>query len=107
MAWPGQNPLRADLSYDLDGRVLTLSRFSDVAGQTLDGRTQYGYDDAGRTTSITNRDGSGQLLSQYLSSYDAAGRSLSENDDGGTTPYSFPNTKELAQDGSHSHSYDA
>jgi YD repeat-containing protein len=59
----GQTPLRFDLAYTSRDQLSTLTRYSDLAGTTVVGTTAYGYDDAGRVTAITNKDGSSATLS--------------------------------------------
>src|SRR5207248_861218 len=98
--------LRADYSYDLNGNVLTATRYADVAGTTPVGLTQYGY--AGnRLTALQHQDGSGGVLADFSYSYDAADRLTSETDDGVTTSYAYDAAGELTQDGSQSFAYDS
>ena len=51
--------LRADFTYSNRDQVTQIDRFTDTAGTQKKSLTQFGYDDAGKTTSITHKDGPG------------------------------------------------
>ena len=98
--------LRSDFTYDGDGNVLTITRYSDAAGIQVDGQTTYAYD-GGQVTSIVSEDGSGDVLQTDAYAYDAAGRVSSQTDNGVLTVYAYDATGQLTSDGTTQYTYDA
>ncbi len=103
----GQTPLRMDLTYTVRNQVSQLDRYSDLAGTTKVGETDTTYDDAGRTTQITHKDGSGSVILQTTYTYDLASRLETETIDGSTHTLTYDAVNQLTDDGVASYSYDA
>src|SRR5262249_25128395 len=76
--------------------------------------TSYGYDDAKRVTSITNKNGSAATLSYYNYQYDGADRVTQEDWSSttathtftGTHTYAYDAASQLTQDGTTGYTYD-
>jgi RHS repeat-associated protein len=104
----GQTPLRFDLGYTARNQVATLTRYSDLAGTTKVGESDYTYDAAGRLQNLQHKNGSGTLLANYTYTYDLASRVTSETFNGAApTTYVYDNTNQLTNDGTKAYSYDA
>jgi YD repeat-containing protein len=111
----GQTQSRVDLGYDNRNELIALTRYADTAGTVLVGTTTYSYDAAGRVVSITNKNASAALLSNYGYTYDVANRVTSEawqsvtatGTLSGTHTYSYDVTNQLTADGATPYSYDA
>jgi RHS repeat-associated protein len=93
----GQTPLRIDPSWTSRDQLLSLTRYSDLAGNTLVGTSTYGYDGAMRLTSLTHKYANGNVLASYVYAYDQASRLMSETDNGTQTTYGYDNANELTQ----------
>jgi RHS repeat-associated protein len=102
----GQTPLRVDLAYNSNNQMTTLTRFSDLAGQTTVGYSAYSYDKVQRLTNIQHKNGSGSLLENLTTTYDQAGRVQAETDNGAAVTYSYDAVNEVTGDGTRSYSYD-
>src|SRR5262249_27149382 len=105
---------RFDYAYTSRDQVSSLTRYSDLAGTTVVGTTAYGYDDAERVTSITNKNGAAATLSYYDYQYDNADR-VTREDWSSTTAthtftgahtYAYDASSQLTQDGAAGYSYD-
>src|SRR5262249_53058588 len=57
--------VRVDLTYQSNGLLDTLTRYSDLAGSTKVGATTYLYDAVSRVTGINHYNGSGTALATY------------------------------------------
>ena len=91
--------LASYFSYDGDGNLLTITRYTYVSGSAAThATTNYAYD-GGERTAITTQDVSGNVLQSDLYSYDAAGRLASQNDDGVVTAFGYDATGQLTTDG--------
>ncbi len=104
----GTNTLRVDYTWDQAGDVLTETRYSDLAGTTEVGITNYGYDGS-EVTSIaayTVSSGVATLVSDYTYGYDADGRLTTLNDGGTVTNDSYDAANELTASGSQTYTYD-
>ena len=64
---------RVDFTYDADGRWDTITRYADQAATDLVATSTYGYDLAGRLTSLAHTKGV-TTLAGYTWTYDDAGR---------------------------------
>ncbi len=53
----GQTPLRFDETYTPRDQVATITRYSDLAGTTKVGESDYAYDAVGRVTNIHDLNG--------------------------------------------------
>src|SRR5262245_24589711 len=105
-----QTPLRFDLAYTERNQVGTLTRYSDLAGSTKVGESDYTYDSVGRLQNLQHINGSGVGLTTftYAYTYDLASRVTSETLNGGApTSYSYDSTNQLTNDGTKPYSYDA
>jgi RHS repeat-associated protein len=113
-AGTGQTSLRADFGYDNGDELSSLTRYSDLAGSTVVATTVYGYDNAGRSTSITNKNASAATLSYYNYGYDNADRVTSQawqsttatGTVSGTNSYSYDAGNQLLSDGVKNYGYD-
>jgi YD repeat-containing protein len=104
----GVTPLRIDFTYTPTGLTATEKRYSDLAGTTKVGETDYSYDAASRVTSITHLNGSATTLASFAYTYDLADRLSTETDNGGTpVTYSYDNTNQVTGDGTNNYTYDA
>jgi RHS repeat-associated protein len=105
-----QTPLRFDLAYTERNQVGTLTRYSDLAGSTKVGESDYTYDSVGRLQNLQHKNGSGTGLTTltYTYTYDLASRVTSETLNGGApTSYTYDSTNQLTNDGTKAYSYDA
>jgi RHS repeat-associated protein len=103
----GITALRFDLAYTARNQVGTLTRYSDLAGTTKVGESDYTYDNAARLTNLQIKDGSGGIIGNYTYTYDVASRVSSESIDGTTTSFSYDAINELTSAGSTNYGYDA
>jgi RHS repeat-associated protein len=86
---------RVDFGYNSDGQFSTISRYADVGGAELVATSTYGYDSAGRLTSLNYAQGTTTLVG-YTWSYDAASDvTQMTNTIDGTANYSYDPTGEL------------
>ncbi|WP_020467964.1 RHS repeat-associated core domain-containing protein [Zavarzinella formosa] len=97
---------RVDFGYTPQNRTDTLTRYSDLAGTTAAGTTDFAYDDAGRTTGIVHRNASSSVLADFGYDYDEAGRLTSRTENYVTTTFAYDAADQLVQDGATSHDYD-
>jgi RHS repeat-associated protein len=104
----GQTPARFDLTYTERNQLATLTRYSDLAGTTKIGESDYSYDAAGRLQNLQHKNGSSTVLANYTYTYDLASRVTSETLNGAApTTYVYDNTNQLTNDGTKAYSYDA
>jgi RHS repeat-associated protein len=98
---------RLDLVYNNRNEVTEIKRYNDLAATQLRGSTVYAYDDAGRVTSITHKDGSGATIDSYSYQYDNADRVTQESSTlGPTRNYTYDADGQLLGDGASTFSYD-
>ncbi|QDU23374.1 RHS repeat-associated core domain-containing protein [Urbifossiella limnaea] len=97
---------RVDFAYGANGQLDTLTRYADLAGTTLVGTTEYGYDDLDRTTGITHKGPTGTTLLASTYGYDLADRLTSRTEGGVTTSYTSDAAGQLTADGGTSFAYD-
>ncbi len=64
---------RVDFAYDAADQWQSITRYADLAGAQLVAQSSYGYDRAGRLTSLSHVQG-GNTLAEYGWSYDRASR---------------------------------
>jgi RHS repeat-associated protein len=106
----GMTQARIDPSYDARNEMTGLSRYTDTAGTTLVGTSSFGFDDAGRETAITHKNGSAATLSYYNYGYDNADRVTSQAWNSGSTngsaTYTYDRASELLTDSAATYSYD-
>jgi RHS repeat-associated protein len=74
----GVTPERADFGYDAAGRMTTLTRYADLAGGTVAQTSAYAYDSLGRVTGIADKTSGGATDVSYGYQYDSAGRVTQE-----------------------------
>ncbi|MEI6415287.1 MAG: RHS repeat-associated core domain-containing protein, partial [Pseudomonadota bacterium] len=101
---------RADIGYDAAGHFTSISRFGDLNGSTLVASTAYGFDAAGRLTSLTH-DANGRQVVSYQLTLDADGRVTLLNSADGTTAYGYDALSQVisadfSYQPDHSYSYD-
>jgi RHS repeat-associated protein len=96
----GQTPLRIDITYDGDGRILTETRYSDLAGTRKVGESVYTYDADGEITNLTDLDGSSNVIANFTYTYDQAGHVLTEDNLGLITTYTYDADNELTSQSS-------
>jgi RHS repeat-associated protein len=102
---------RVDLAYNAAGQFATITRYEDLAGTELVATTTYGYDGAGRLTSL-DHDKDTTSLAAYDWTYDSAGRITEFVSVDGTTDYTYDGTGQLSAadhtyQNDESYSYDA
>jgi len=103
---PNGQQARLDLNYTPDGQVSTLTRYSNLSGNTRVGLTQNSYDAVGNVTQIQHQNGSGSSLLTYVYSYDTANRLSSETDNGTTTNYGYDHDSQLTSAGGSNYGFD-
>jgi RHS repeat-associated protein len=86
---------RVDFSYCTCGALLGMTRYSDIGGTNLVGTTGYVYDNAMRLTNLTHKGPTGNVLVNYVYTYDAAGRVTSETSHGESVAYTYDRTGQL------------
>ncbi len=107
--------VRVDFGYDAANEQTSTTWYSNLAGTATVAASAYGYDNAGRLTSIDNTNASSATLSYYTYTYDNADRVSAQThwSQVGTTTYSGTNTysydaiNELLSDGTTTYSYDS
>ena len=97
---------RVDLAYDARGQRSTLTRSSNAAGTSQVGSTAYGYDSAGRVTSLTHKSGTGVSLFADSYAYDLAGQLKSRTQSGVTEALGHDSRGQVTASASGSYSYD-
>jgi len=98
MTWQGNghiNPARIDFAYNAIGERIETSRYSNLAGTTRIGRSDYTYNVLGQLTSLNHRDASDTVFADYDYSYDAARQLSSETINGITSNYQYDATGQL------------
>jgi RHS repeat-associated protein len=107
----GQSPLRADMNYNAQNLVTTLTRYSDLAGSTKVGISVFQYDAGMRLTTIQHESGTGAVLVSMVYAYDQADRVSSKTIAGATTNYGYDAVNQLTTvtngGGTTSYGYDA
>src|SRR5262249_37321361 len=98
--------LRIDLTYDGNGRIVSEVRYSDLDGAHQVGSSSYTYDQANRLIHLQQQDRSGNVLADYIYSYDAGGRLIAETDNGLTRYYVYDARSELTSDNATGVTYD-
>jgi RHS repeat-associated protein len=105
---PGQPTLRVDYTYNSANQVLTETRYANAAGTQVLGSASYAYDAAGRVTGLTQRDGTGAVVEDYVYTYDPSGRPLTETRNGVlTASYTYDAEGQVTGDGTHTYTYDS
>lgn len=84
----------------------SIIRYSDLAGTTKVGETDFTYDSVGRTTNIHHQDGSSTTLANTTWTYDLGGRVETETIDGTTKTFTYDQTHQLTDDDINNYSYD-
>jgi YD repeat-containing protein len=102
-----QTTMRLDIAYNQDNQILTESRYTDLAGHTSAGTSNFTYDNGGRLTHLTELTGSSVNMSNFTYAYDAANRLTSEQLNGTTTGYQYDDASQLTQAGAATFGYDA
>ncbi|MFO1065365.1 MAG: LamG-like jellyroll fold domain-containing protein [Pirellulales bacterium] len=110
----GTSNKRVDFAYDATGNLRTLTRTSDLTGQSPVAKTTYSYDIDNRLTSIKQTDPNSQTIDQLIYAYDAASRIVQITDRDGLSNYQYDSRNELtsathadAAVGNEGYSYDA
>ncbi len=85
---------RVDLAYDGTGRIVTIARYSDLAGTQLVASTDFVFDELGRLTDLTHAQGA-TILADYGWTFDAAGRLIQQTSPDGTVDYGYDDTGQL------------
>jgi YD repeat-containing protein len=99
--------LRVEYAYNNRDEVTEMRRYSDAAGTTLTSKSLYGYDDAGKVTSITHKDHSNATIDAFNYQYDDAGRVTQETSTlGPTRDYEYDKTDQLIDDGDDTYAWD-
>jgi RHS repeat-associated protein len=112
---PTGTVVRVDFGYDNRDERTSKTWYSDLAGTTKVAASAYGYDDAGRLTSIANQNSSLATLSAYTYTFDSADRVSNQSwwsKVGGTVysgsnTYTYDSANQLLSDGTKTYSYDA
>jgi YD repeat-containing protein len=111
---PGGNavaPKRVDFSYNAVGQSAQISRYHDLAGTQLVAASGYGYDAAGRLTSLAHTQGA-STFNSYAWAYDNIGRVTQQTSSDGTDNYTYDPASQLtaathSYQANESYSYDA
>jgi RHS repeat-associated protein len=111
---PTGTVVRVDFGYDNRDEQTTITFFSDLSATTTIAQSARAFDDAGRLTSIVNRNGSSVTLSYYNYTFDNADRVTNQTYSSaigtvtysGSLTYTYDATSQLTNDGS-AYSYDA
>jgi RHS repeat-associated protein len=85
---------RVDMSYDAVNRLTGLQRYGDIAGTLGVADSSWGYDAAGRLTSLAHQRGATTIAS-YGFAYDVANRITQQSGTDGTQDYSYDDTNQL------------
>ncbi len=99
--------LRVDYTYTADNQVATIKRYSDLAGSSLIGETDYAYNAEGEVVSEVSKDSTSTVISSASYSYDADELVTSATVNGTTQTFSYDSTQQLTGDGTTTQSYDA
>jgi RHS repeat-associated protein len=107
--------VRVDFGYNNRNDMTTITWYSDLAGTAQIANSAYGYDDAGRLTSIVNKNATSATLSYYTYMYDQADRKTTQSywsKVGGTTysgtnTYGYDAANQLTNDNATAYKYDA
>jgi RHS repeat-associated protein len=99
--------LRFDPSWNADGQLANVQRYTDVAGTQLVGSSRIIYDGDGHITDLRYYDGSGTTLTAYTDVYGQNGTLITESVNGVGTTYGYDANNQLTSAGSTSYSYDA
>jgi RHS repeat-associated protein len=100
--------LSVTYTYSTRDQVTGSTRYSDATETTSVGTSGYGYDDAGRLTSATFKDGSGTTLDALTYTYDLAGRVATETSVlGPSKSYSYDDAGQVLGDGTNNYTWDA
>jgi RHS repeat-associated protein len=106
-----RHALSATYTYSARNQLTASSRYSDSSATTLVGTSSYGYDDAGRVTSITHKDAATptpNTLDAFNYTYDGAGRVATETSTlGPSRTYSYDAAGQLTGDGTNNYIWDA
>jgi len=86
---------RADLTYDANGQMTSIKRFSDLAGTNLVGSTTSTYTAAGLLDTLTVRDGNDNSLVTYDYAYDDRGSLTAETHHGQSWSYTYDDSGQL------------
>lgn len=82
------------MAYDAASQMLSLTRYSDLAGTQLVADSSYEYDDFGRLINLTDAQGD-ITLAAYNWVYDEANRITSFTSPDGTANYSYDDTSQV------------
>jgi RHS repeat-associated protein len=104
----GQTSLRVDLTYTSVDRFASINRSqgNGSGGWTSVVTSSYTYDALQRIVTLQHQNSSGATLANYVYTYDANSRLISETDTGRHTNYSYDKTGQLTADGTGVYSYD-
>jgi RHS repeat-associated protein len=70
----GVAPKRAEFKYKADGQYDEIKRFNATTGGTAFVTSSYGYDNAGRLTTLDHKNSAGTSITGYAMAYDPANR---------------------------------
>jgi RHS repeat-associated protein len=95
----GTTSMHYDQHFNADGQLLYQSRYNAASGGTLIGTTTYGYDNAGRETSLQDKNGSGTNIANFTYGYDNAGLITSSQLNGGSAfTYLYDSASQLTSE---------
>jgi RHS repeat-associated protein len=100
--------LSINYTYNAADEVTLATRYADATESTSAGTTAYGYDAAGRTTSILHDTAAGGIIDGFNYAYNAAGQvSLQNSALGPNATDSYDAAGQLLSDGTKTNSFDA
>jgi RHS repeat-associated protein len=107
--------VRVDFGYNNRDEMTSKTWYSNIAGSSVVATSTYAIDDAGRVTSIVDKNSTATTLSYYNYGYDAADRVTTQTywskigtvTYSGTLAYSYDPTNQLTSDGTSNYSFDA
>jgi RHS repeat-associated protein len=111
---PTGTVVRVDFGYDNRNEQTSTTWYSNLVGTSVVATSASNYDNAGRVTSIVNKDSTATTLSYYDYSYDNADRVSNQTwwskigtvTYSGSVAYSYDATGQLTSDGTNSYSFD-
>jgi RHS repeat-associated protein len=101
------NQLSVAYTYDAADEITGEARYADANGTVPVGTSAYGYNDAGRVTSIVHKDPLGNTLDGFNYTYDLSGRVATETStQGPSRTYGYDGGGQVVSDGTNNYNWD-
>ncbi len=105
---PGQSPLVVTFTYTTAGDLATETRFGDLGETNILSTSQYTTNANHQVTELKQLDGSGNVLEDYVYTYNVAGQVASETRNGTVdASYSYDVSGQVLSDVASTYTYDA